>query len=336
MKKFLLILSVLLVATLVAQRTDIGAENAIYGPQGGTGTGSATNNGSHIFRVPVAGASGTANQSYRTNFTLNRDGTLWLIPQASEPTIDQVTGNVWATTLYGHKLLIDSIWRAMDDRNPRRVVQMETECLGEMTTATGMTNADWVAAANAASVFTVTDTLHYGVFNLATGAITNGSGALRTSLAAFKLGGGAMTISGTARQVSALSDANDAYELWWGIADTSSTIPVNAVAFHYTHSASAGNWEAITRSAGTSTVTDTGVVYATTIWRSWRIEINAAGTSCAFYLDGTLVATNTTNIPTVALGYVMAIVKIGGAVGTNSRGFLPDTAKIRVELTTQR
>jgi hypothetical protein len=59
-----------------------------------------------------------------------------------------------------------------------------------------------------------------------------------------------------------------------------------------------GNWYAVTRSGGTETATDSGVLPSST-YRTFKIVVeDVAGTLTAkFYIDGTLKATHTTNIP---------------------------------------
>lgn len=52
-----------------------------------------------------------------------------------------------------------------------------------------------------------------------------------------------------------------------------------------------------------------------TDWHVFRIEINAAASSVAFYIDGALEATHTTNIPSTASNYYAqwATTSFGGA-----------------------
>ena len=49
-----------------------------------------------------------------------------------------------------------------------------------------------------------------------------------------------------------------------------------------------------------STATDTGITVGLNTWYRVQIDVNAAGTSATCTINGTLVATNTTNIPTAA------------------------------------
>lgn len=59
------------------------------------------------------------------------------------------------------------------------------------------------------------------------------------------------------------------------------------------------NWVAHTRIAGVSTTTDSGIVAVAETW--YRLRMVRSATDVKFYINGTLVATHTTNIPTVAM-----------------------------------
>jgi hypothetical protein len=64
-----------------------------------------------------------------------------------------------------------------------------------------------------------------------------------------------------------------------------------------------------------------------------RAEVNAAGNSVGFYINGTLVKTETNNIPTGALTYVSSIVKTNG---TTARTAWVDFIRLRQKFTTPR
>ena len=59
------------------------------------------------------------------------------------------------------------------------------------------------------------------------------------------------------------------------------------------------NWQCETRAANAPTTTVSSVAITFGAWHTAQILTNAAWTSVQFFLDGTLLATNTTNIPTV-------------------------------------
>ena len=57
------------------------------------------------------------------------------------------------------------------------------------------------------------------------------------------------------------------------------------------------NWQTQTCNASVRTLTTTSVAVTAGAWTKLRIEVNAAASSVAFYINGTLAATHTTNIP---------------------------------------
>jgi SO2946-like, C-terminal domain len=73
---------------------------------------------------------------------------------------------------------------------------------------------------------------------------------------------------------------------------------VDGVYFEYNPAVSA-NWFRCTSSNSVRTKTDTGVA-ATNNFVAFRFVVNAAATSIEFFIDGTSVGSNTTNIPTAA------------------------------------
>ena len=74
-----------------------------------------------------------------------------------------------------------------------------------------------------------------------------------------------------------------------------------------------GNWYAVTRNNSTETATDTGVAQDTTTWH--RFTCRYTSSSCTFYIDGTLKATHTTNIPTASLNYGAIVLKTAAVTG---------------------
>jgi hypothetical protein len=71
-------------------------------------------------------------------------------------------------------------------------------------------------------------------------------------------------------------------------------------------------------------------------WDTLRIEVNAAGTSVAFFVDGVQVATHTANIPTGtarAFGAGWLLIK---SLGTTARTVDADYLLVEHDLTTPR
>ena len=98
----------------------------------------------------------------------------------------------------------------------------------------------------------------------------------------------------------ALSDGTDTYAVEFGFGDqsTANGTITEGIYWRYTHSENSGNWTikcvhaSSTTSANTSSAADTN-------WHVFKIVVNAAATSVAFYIDGSQVANSpiTTNIP---------------------------------------
>ncbi len=80
--------------------------------------------------------------------------------------------------------------------------------------------------------------------------------------------------------------------------DSAAAEPTDGVYFRYTHGTNSGKWEGVCRSNGAETARDTTST-ADTSFHTFAFEVNAAGNSCQFYVDGaTAGAAVTTNIPT--------------------------------------
>jgi hypothetical protein len=79
----------------------------------------------------------------------------------------------------------------------------------------------------------------------------------------------------------------------WGLLTAITTDGATGVFFECLNTDT--NWFAVTRNGGASTRTDTGVAFSSTAWP--LMEIRPSGTGWAFYLNNSLVATNTTNVP---------------------------------------
>lgn len=81
------------------------------------------------------------------------------------------------------------------------------------------------------------------------------------------------------------------------------TSPKHAVCFK---TQNGGNLFAMTSSNYATTLVDLGFIPVTNTWYNCAIAINAASSQALFYIDGTLVATITTNIP-ISAGYYVPL-----------------------------
>lgn len=175
--------------------------------------------------------------------------------------------------------------------------------------------------------------------------ITGGGGTTLGDVNAgnFFIGNGAWSYKRRV-YIPILSTATERYVIFDGLQAGSSFInATNMVGFIYDEggtyatgvSAGSANWKCFTINGGTRTITTTSTAVASATWTKLRIEINAAGTSVAFYVNDILVATHTTNIPasTTALHQGNFIVK---SAGTTARTYVSDYMSLKQTLTTSR
>jgi hypothetical protein len=174
-----------------------------------------------------------------------------------------------------------------------------------------------------------------------TGTTNVGTAGVRTdfnSNAYYFLGGG-LTVWETAINLTTLSNSTDRYQATAGFTPASVAALANAICFAYdeggtmTGGSASANFQTITAGSSTRTFTDTGIPVVAGTWYKLRIEINAAGTQIKFYINGTLVATHTTNITTLPLPMSVSILK---SVGTTNRTMGIDYISFKEKFTTAR
>ena len=97
------------------------------------------------------------------------------------------------------------------------------------------------------------------------------------------------------------------------------------------------NWQCVTVDNSVRTLTTSTTAVTASAWNKLRIEINAAGTSVTFYVNGTAIATHTTNIPLASNSrYVLMKTGLAKTIGTTTRGFYCDYIGYENILTTAR
>jgi len=180
---------------------------------------------------------------------------------------------------------------------------------------------------------------HPGQECLETGTTTTGRGAgpgFSVGVLQILFGNGAVLFESDTYLLDALSDGTDTYTLFNGFNDSVTGTGTDAIMFRYTHSINGGRWECVTRSNGVETAADSGQAVASTTWYRLRIEVNAAASSVAFYINGSLVATNTTNIPSGVGRQTTPHVGIVKSAGTNNRRLNVDYVYFKATLASAR
>jgi hypothetical protein len=185
----------------------------------------------------------------------------------------------------------------------------------------------------------VTTENNVGVIGLYTGTNTTGRAGLSTHTDGIDFGNNSWIFE-TRIGLDKTSDATDTFTTRFGFMDSVAGEPVDGAYFRYTHATNSGRWEAVTRSNSVETATDTGITATALVsgktFQKFRVEVNSAGTSVVFKINGNTVATNVTNIPTgltrlFGLGYSMI-----KSAGTNTRPLFVDYTFAEVTLGTAR
>jgi hypothetical protein len=118
-----------------------------------------------------------------------------------------------------------------------------------------------------------------------------------------------------------------------GIGGTSTGEHSNGCYFAYDRTIGT-NWQCKTAAAGVRTTTDSGVA-VTTGYVRLTVVVNAAGTSVLYYINGSLVATIGTNIPSLAAAFNISV-GIFKSAALNSRTILCDRMSYRKIFTSAR
>lgn len=163
-----------------------------------------------------------------------------------------------------------------------------------------------------------------GVMQLNTGTGSTGRGGVIwpvTNTAANQViyfGAGRADFRSRGR-LSALSDGTNTYSARAGFTRDPSGTPVDGLYFEYDPTTRGNdNWWCVSRNNNSNRAIDSAVAASTSAFQVLSIEVNAAGTEVVSRIDGTVVDTNTTNIPSGSsrrTGYGAAIQKSAGTTG---------------------
>jgi hypothetical protein len=169
---------------------------------------------------------------------------------------------------------------------------------------------------------------------------TNASGQAQQ----FQFGGGQWLYETYVAIDTNLSNATERYRFLTGFGDLATNANDNNCAIiTYDEGGTANgtiaspNWQCVTANNGTRTLTTTTIPVVANTWYKLRIFVNAAATQILYFVNGTLVATHTTNIPTFALGRRFKIKQgIFKTIGTTNRSVFSDYLIYENNLTTLR
>lgn len=177
-----------------------------------------------------------------------------------------------------------------------------------------------------------------GVIQLGSGTTATGSSNIRlgdNNAGTLYLGQGIFTMQFFVN-IETLSDITNRFYSIIGANTGSNFASTNGIFFIYdegigTYGAGSPNWRCVTRNS-TQTVTTTSTVVTASQWYVLRIVVNANASSVEFFINGTSVATHTTNIPTLVTPRVAQV----KTIGTTNRNMFCDYMVVRQIYTTPR
>lgn len=187
-----------------------------------------------------------------------------------------------------------------------------TSSYGWTTSASGGTAAILVSN-------TAQEDGHPGIINIASGTTATGRAALTLGPDTFKFGSGIWTLK-VRFKLDTISDGTETYVNRIGFGDTPTADNADGAYFETSNT----NWFRCTAAASSRTKTDTGVACSAG-WHNGKIVVTP--TAVTYYMDGVSLGTNTTNIPTNAVGLVFGIFK---SVGTTSRFLYIDAVQVEM------
>lgn len=178
------------------------------------------------------------------------------------------------------------------------------------------------------------DDTSVGTILLSTGTSADGIISLVSGLDMVQLGRG-ITRFTTRIRIPVLSDSGQQYRMALGFLDYGNILAFDGVSFYYEESASS-QWRCKCASNFSVTTVESGVTVAANTWYRLDIEVNAAGTEAKFWINGTLVATITTNIPSGAGRTTGIVCGLAKTAGTTARTLIMDYVGAEFNKTTLR
>lgn len=183
------------------------------------------------------------------------------------------------------------------------------------------------------------------VFYTTAAVATNYAYHINNSTVQLSFGGGVWNFESSIN-ISVLSSGTDRYRTVHGfgsIGANVNSVETDGVFITYDEGGTANgtaaspNWQCVTVAASVRTLTTTTTAVTAGAWNKLRIEVNAAGTSVTFYVNGTAIATHTTNIPLFSNSrYVIMKQGIAKTIGTTARTMFCDYIGYENILTTSR
>lgn len=182
----------------------------------------------------------------------------------------------------------------------------------------------------------------FGTVTMSTGTNTNGGFIYRGSGNPNQFGSSIYRFE-TRINIPTNSNGTETFQCLFGFIDNVTGVnQTDGIYFLYdsqgvsTGSAASGNWQIVTTSNSVRTFTTTSTAIDNANFVNLRIDVNAAATEVKFYVNGTLVGTHSTNIPSGASRITNNGIYIQKSAGTTARTMRADYIYLKTKFTTPR
>lgn len=180
---------------------------------------------------------------------------------------------------------------------------------------------------------------HPGVVVLNTGTSSSGYGEigweLSTAVGSVAFGGGTFDMTFINKIATTATSSQDFTMAWgWRNAANTSGATTDGAWFQYNRTTNSGRWTIRTMKASSGTTANTTTTPDTN-WHTYKISVNADGTSVSFFIDGVEVSNSpiVTNIPVAKVSPFFNIIK---TAGSTNRTVEIDYWQLDVNLTSAR
>jgi hypothetical protein len=161
---------------------------------------------------------------------------------------------------------------------------------------------------------------HPGIVQLGTGSTAAGRAGILTNNQDMMVPGTYALSFGSAVMVyNNLSSGTERFSVDAGFFDSLTGAMSYSAYFSYTDNVYSGNWQCIVSNGLGSTSVDSGITVAVDTYYRLEIEFSATASEAKFYIDGTLVTTINTNMPSGTTNRFGCGVNLRKALGTTGR-----------------
>ncbi len=137
-------------------------------------------------------------------------------------------------------------------------------------------------------------------------------------------------------QLNQASNGTTTYTAYFGCSDdVGAGVGASAIYFRYTHSVNGGRWQGVVIDSSVETTVDLGVTPVFGTYEVLEFDVNEAGTSVTFSINGTVVGTISSGLPGAGdtMRWMWKVVKSAGA---DSIAMTADWFYSRTTRTTER